>query len=372
MTKYSKLLSNLYYKQDKPFGFSSVKKLFIEAKKHNSKITLKDVQRWFTTQDIPSRFSASKKKFKRPIFATSNFNHVWMGDLAFFITLSRYNEGKKYMLAICDMYSRRLISCIALRTKTAAETGKAFERVIKETNSKCSIFLTDKGGEFINPKLYKLYGIKHQVTEDPSQKVAILERVLHTIKVRLYRLMAREKSFRWIDKMEQVMAAYNDDPNRSLGGLTPNQAAQRKNKSLVFFNSVAFPETKRLSKSTPTFKYNVGDYVRISLKQNFGKSYLGNYSQVLYKISERLIKVGAVPAYKLEELLTSEKVRGVFYTEELKQVRLDSKTPLRTDIAKIHGFRMTDTNVEQVKISFKNNPKQQLWINYDELINYEK
>ena len=373
MRKYSKLLSKLYYESGKPYAYSSVKKLFLEAKKHNSNITLKDVKHWITTQEIPSRFSHAKRKFKRPIFAISEPHRNWMADLAFFRNLARENDRFQYLLIISDQFSRRILGCIALKGKTALEVGKGLERVIHELNIKPMAYITDLGGEFVNPKLYEKYGISHRPTLDTSQKVAIIERQISVVKAFLYKQMAKDGSNRWIDKLQSVITAYNNSPNRNLGNLTPLQASEPRNKAKVFLKSVVEPETKRMSAKPPKFKYSIGQNVRIQMsKDAFGKAYLGNYSQVIYTIFQRKMKVGAIPSYRIREVVTQESVSGYFYEPELKPVYLDPKKPVRNDIQKIHSFRLSPTNVTQVKVSFTDGPKQRTWLDYNDLLNYEK
>ncbi len=75
------------------------------------------------------------------------------------------------------------------------------------------------------------------------------------------------------------------------------------------------------------FKFQVGQIVRILKDQTYSKSYTGNFSNILYVITEREYKTG-VPVYKLKELLTGEPLIGTWYSAELKLVNIDWKNCL--------------------------------------------
>ncbi len=93
-----KILSKIYYDPNNPAGFSSQKKLWLEAKKQLPKLSLKRVNIWWTTQKVPSRFSLRKLKFPRAIFVTRAPNNTWLADLADFSKLSKFNRGYKWLL----------------------------------------------------------------------------------------------------------------------------------------------------------------------------------------------------------------------------------------------------------------------------------
>jgi hypothetical protein len=148
--------------------------------------------------------------------------------------------------------------------------------------------------------------------------------------------------------------------------MTPECAEKVKNQARVFYNTVTEAEirNKRLGLE---FKFDLGQVVRILKDQTFQKSYTGNYSNMLYKIVSREKKSG-VPVYSLNELLTGEDVKGIFYNEELKPVTIN-ETEL-PEVDAIHGVRL-DNEQEQVLVSYKANPKKRFWIFYDELIPYK-
>ncbi len=105
--------------------------------------------------------------------------------------------------------------------------------------------------------------------------------------------------------------------------------------------------------------------MRILKDQTYSKSYTGNFSNILYVITEREYKTG-VPVYKLKELLTDESLIGTFYSAELKPVEIDrTKLP---KVSKIYGIRLHN-DTQEVQVSLNNEKKRQ-WLEYDSLIPY--
>ena len=271
-----------------------------------------------------------------------------------------------------DLFTRRLLTLTGLKTKTSKEVAVALQSLISKLKVAPKQFFTDNGGEFKGDLniVYGRYGIEHITSKDSSQKAAPTERLIHFIKTKLFKAMAAENSNLWLDKLDSVVQAINGSYSRTLG-MTRNEAALPENRARVFLKTVIEPEMKnialRVSKKRDTFMFKIGDTVRILMDQQFGKSYLGNYSQVLYTVTECKIR-GGVPVYYLKELLTEEPIQGTFYEQEIKLVNLPPNQPPVRNIEKIYSFRMMD-NKEQVQVSYPGTKGKQ-WVDYSQLINY--
>jgi len=356
-----KLLSDIYYDKINPSGFSSQLKLYKTAKAINPKVTRQDVQIWWTTQKIPSRFSQAKKKFRRARFVSRRAHHTYLSDLADFSKLYKYNNGYKWLVVVQDLFSRKLIALVAQKSKTAKETAHSLNKVFARRTPKK--LLTDKGGEYEGAckEVYAMYNVIHYTTNDVTQKAAPVERSILVIKQRLFKMMGHENTMKWIDKLDNILFAYNRSYNRTLK-MTPVEAVLPKNQSEVFYNTVI-----RNNGRSMDYSFAVGQIVRILKDQTYQKSYTGNYSNMLYRIVAREKKTG-VPAYTLHELLTDEPIKGIFYTQEIKAVNIDeSQLP---EVDAIHGIRL-DHEQEEVLISLKEAPKKRKWIPYDSLIPYK-
>lgn len=90
---------------------------------------------------------------------------------------------------------------------------------------KCQTLRSDRGGEFKNRQLLnylKNEGVRIFFANQNS-KASIAERVIRTIRGRLYRYFQKERTHRYIDVLPDVVENYNSTPHRSLGGLTPKE-----------------------------------------------------------------------------------------------------------------------------------------------------
>ncbi len=203
-----------------------------------------------------------------------------------------------------------------------------------------------QGGEFKGQcnKVFEKYGIKNYTTSDVVQKVAPVERSLLTVKQRLFKVMAAQQSWNWIDRLDSILKVLNHTYNCSIC-MTPTEVEKTKNQSEVFYNTITKKENLRLAQKQPHFKFQLGQVVRILKDQPYAKSYTGSYSNILYEICGRKIKPGGIPVYFLKELLSGDKIIGSFYEPELKIVDINRK--YFTKIDKIHDIRL-DKDIEQL------------------------
>ena len=244
--------------------------------------------------------------------------------------------------------------------------ANALDQLILELNQACTVFYTDSGLEFSGDcnRVYEKHGIEHVTTKDFVQKASITERANLVIKQRLYKIMASGNNFVWIDKLEDVKNAYNESFNRNLA-MTPNEAFKAENQSRVFYNTITKRENKALAENIEKFTFDINQSVRILLQQPFGKSYVGNYSQVIYIITERFMSPGHIEKYRVKEFLSGEELDGSFYSQELVPVNviLDQKGK---KVEKIYSFRLED-NIEYVQIKYEGESKK-TWKKYSDLL----
>ena len=227
------------------------------------------------------------------------------------------------------------------------------------------------GGEFYSSthELFKSLGIKHYYTSDSTQKVAPTERAILTIKQKLFKIMFHQKSKRWVDKLSEVQKAVNSSVHRIIG-MTPSEARLKKNEFTVFNRTVDKPTIKTLTKQKLP-KFQVGDIVRISMSNGSAmkKTYMGlNFSQILYQVTKRQSHNG-VWIYHLNDLLSGEPLKGIFYEQEMAKVIIDLKKMPKDHILYDHA-RVND-NVTEI---FAKLPDEQRakWVPVETLYPYTK
>ena len=209
-------------------------------------------------------------------------------------------------------------------------------------------------------------GIKHYVSSDNQQKIAPTERLILSVKQRLFKILARYKTHRWVDKLKFVQDALNNTVHSAIG-MTPIEARKKKNEYAVFRKSIEIPSTKAMSKQrSPQFAPN--DIVRITMDKGvLSKSYTGNtYSQILYQVVKRMSREG-VWVYKLKDLLSNEILHGIFYENEMKLVtgiNLDKIPNIHYDHARINN------NITEI-YAILPGTKMRAWIPVEKLYPYK-
>ena len=121
-------------------------------------------------------------------------------------------------------------------------------------------------------------------------KANYVERVQKTIKVMMYRMMRKNRSYCYIDQLQNLVDSYNASPHCSLGYITPKEA-NKQNEADILPTCTSENLAKFAKKVYLNFKR--GDVVRIShLKHPFRRSYQQQYTSEVFKIDNRQIKNG--------------------------------------------------------------------------------
>jgi len=221
------------------------------------------------------------------------------------------------------------------------------------------------GGEFkgyCQTELAKR-GILHYTTQDTGSKVGTCERAIKVVKSILFKILSSRPGFKdWPSLLEDIRLNYNQRPNRAMEELTTNQAAKAKNRPKVMWYSLG----RRLAhRPYRPFKLEVGNLVRIqNYSGTFGdKGQRGYHSQVLYRILSRQFKA-KVPAYRLEEALSQQEIRGSFYEPELVKVAKSLEKGLKNP-GVIFGYRVSPQGVEEIQVK---KDKGREWVPYSQFV----
>ena len=255
-----------------------------------------------------------KHRFPTRATLTSAPNVQYQADLMDLQNYKRQNHGNSYILVIIDVFSRELFA-FPLKNKFGKTVVTAFEKLFR--NKHIPMYLqTDDGTEFFNihmQKLLKKHNVNHFSVKSQF-KASMAERVIRTVKTRLWRYFTYKGSYQWVKVLPDLVASYNDTPHSSLPDkLTPHQAANKENWSTVWSH-----QENRLEKAKPS-KFQVDDYVRISrVKGIFEKGYLPSWSEEIFQVAAVDSRASPV-MYQLKDY-ENKFIQGKFYTEELQNV----------------------------------------------------
>lgn len=240
------------------------------------------------------------------------FDDLWQADLAEFGLYARENKGYKFILVVIDCFSKYLWTA-PLKDKTGNSVCNALEAIFKKDKRIPKNLQTDNGKEFYNSNvggLLKKHAINHYSTYT-IMKAAMAERVIRTLKDKLYRSFSLRGEYKWDDILDEVTAEYNSKKH-SVTGMSPRDVSKKDEAQLL--NGV-YSHLKMAS----VRKFKEGDVVRISKqKAVFEKGYTPSWSTELFKI--RSVKITDPTTYLLEDM-QGDPISGAFYTEELQRTK---------------------------------------------------
>ena len=250
---------------------------------------------------------------RRRVIARFPFD-VFMADLIEFPQYKFHNRGFRFVLILIDVFTKKLYTA-PMKKKTKEQSAQAFEMILKDFDEFPINLVTDRGLEFYNRdvrKIFDSYGINHYSTPTKTKwKASVAERVIRTIKSRLFKYFKVFQTKNWVDVLQKFTNNYNDTPHSS-HGLSPNDVSS-ENRDLVY---------KRLYPNhtlTIVCKLKEGDKVRkLRDKTLFEKGYTENWSEEIYKISKAR-QSNSVCWYKIENL-AGEEQEGIWYYYQLNLV----------------------------------------------------
>lgn len=175
----------------------------------------------------------------------------------------------------------------------------------------------------------------HIIYTQNETKANYAERVIRTMKNMMYRYFLKNRTYRYVDVLQDLVTSYNKRTHRSLGKRAPATVTKEnadevrlisylstKKKNPIVNKSKLEKTNKSLIKKKRTkhiYKYKIGDDVRISqLKHPFQRDYQQKWTEEYFKVSNRYKRDG-IPVYKIKDL-AEDPIEGTFYESELQKV----------------------------------------------------
>ena len=317
------ILTKLYFDPSQKSSFSSLDRLYKAAKEKYPNISRSDVTKFLHSTPTYTRFLKKRQNFKRRPILAFELDGVWQADLAEFQPLAHWNSGYRFVLVVVDTLSSYLF-CQPVKRKTGPDVTLAFKTILNRAYPrKPKSFFTDRGLEFYNShmeNLFSQYHIVHYSTYSPTIKASSAERKIRDLKNRMYKFMDKNKTWRYIDNLQDFVRAQNSSYNRVIK-MAPEQVT-RANSTQVFQSRYG-TKLKRDVKSS----FSVGDIVRIREEKGFqAKEHLPSFSRSLYKIKTVLktrpttYRVGLLDSEGSE---VTELERGFYSPEIVPQLEPD-------------------------------------------------
>lgn len=328
MKSYKAYLRSIYFNPKHPASFCGADKLYKHVKREGKyDISKENIESFLEEYDTYTLFRQPKKpsRNRQSKILVTDINEQWEMDLADMQNLSKQNRGYKFILIVIDVF-RRFLWTKPLKTKQGVEVSKALDMIIS-SGGKIDRIRCDAGREFRNASVssvLKKHGIFHFLAHGDG-KAAFAERVILTIKKRLFRYFTYNNTHNWVDVLKSLTKSYNDSVHSSTGfspaSITPS------NKNQVWANQYLIPAIRKWKNALPQqklirhpkFKYKVGDTVRVSYSKTvFQRGYDHKFSTEYFRVDSRYRRDGQ-PIYQLNDL-GGDRIDGSFYQHELQKV----------------------------------------------------
>ena len=221
-------------------------------------------------------------------------------------SLSKKNEGIKYLLCGTDLYSKYAF-VIPLKDKKGISIVNAFTKIIKQSNRKPKKIWVDQRGEFYNHVFKKWLSDNDTIVYSTFNegKSVVAERFIRTLKNKLYKHMtATGKNIYYV--LDDIVNEYNNTNHNTIK-MKPIDVGDNKRVHIDEHNE-------------KDSRFKVGDRVRISKFKNiFAKGYTPNWSTEIFIVNK--INDTVPYTYNLKDLNDKE-ISGSFYDRELQKTKL--------------------------------------------------
>ena len=317
-----KYLQKVYYDPAHPAGFGGLEAVYRAAAEDGVPITRHRVAEWLKKQETYTLHKPARKSYPRNRVMVSGIDIQWQADLADLSSLSKFNQGYRYILTCIDIFSKYAWA-IPLKTKSASSLLSAFQKLLSSGRKPIKL-QTDMGTEFNNQNLQDFLREKdiRFFTTYNETKASVVERFNRTLKSKMWKYFTANNTLKYIDVLPKLMKAYNSTWHRSIRSkpkdvTLANEEQVRQN--LYGQPSSSSSSSKMLQpKRKQTFKFHKGDTVRISmLARPFRKGYLPQWTEEIFTVANKLPR--SPPVYKLKDY-DGEELEGTFYEAELQRV----------------------------------------------------
>jgi hypothetical protein len=225
------------------------------------------------------------------------------------------NDNVKFLLTVVDAFSR-LGWAVPLRDKSAREVSAALRQTFAGKGYKK--LQTDKGTEFRNARVREFLreeGTRWFSSENEVIKASLVERFNKTLRRKIHAYLTRFREGRYIDRLSDMVDAYNRMPHSTLNGLAPIDVNSHNAADL--FVSMYEPSSS-LARKKP--KLVPGDHVRTTKHRGaFERGYTEQWTREIFVVDEVRSYESPV-VYTLKDL-AGEAIEGTYYERELQQVR---------------------------------------------------
>lgn len=153
----------------------------------------------------------ARRNFERRKYSMRGIADTLQADLIDMQQFKGSNRGYRYILIAIDVFSK-VAYAEPLKDKTAKSTSEAMKKILNRVGARIRNLQTDDGKEFFNTTMKRLltqYGEINHYSTYSTKKASIVERLIRTIKRKMYMLFSLNGSNKWYDILGKVILTYN-------------------------------------------------------------------------------------------------------------------------------------------------------------------
>lgn len=154
----------------------------------------------------------ARKNFRRRKYSMRGIADTIQADLIDMQQFKKSNRGYRYILIVIDVFSK-VAYAEPLKDKTGKKTAEAMKIIFDRIGQRVRNLQTDDGKEFFNSTMKQLlieYGNINHYSTYTIKKASIVERLIRTIKRKLYMLFSLQSSKQWYHILNDVIHTYNN------------------------------------------------------------------------------------------------------------------------------------------------------------------
>ena len=280
-----------------------------------------------------------RRHFKRPRVLAFSKNYQWDSDTANMVSYEKENDNYSYFAVFIDIFTRYLFT-YPMKSLTGVEMVSVMQEILKTQEKNPKNLRTDRGSEYLNKDVERFLAIeqiKHIFTYYEA-KANYAERVIKTIKLKIFKYFTANETYRWIDELKNITYAYNNSNHRSTK-MSPTEALVADN-YVLWQNQYREIQRKKNNQKQPSkglkpkkFKrlnYNIGDRVKINfLKDKFDREYSQKWSTEIFTVIDRKFNQG-FPMYTLKDY-NNDIIKSDFYEAELQLAYIGEETEYKIE-----------------------------------------
>ena len=189
--------------------------------------------------------------------------------------------------------------------------------VFTKSKQQPETFCSDAGKEFLGKEVKQYLTdreIYQQITRN-DKKANYAERVIQTLKKKIYRYLYHNKTHKYIDVLQSLVDGYNESYHSEIN-CAPSMI-NKENEVQVWAEQYLPKKSDKVKEIK--FKFSPGNLVHISnVRTPYSHGFGQTFSEEIFKIRHRF---GTVPTTYMLEDLNKDKVAGLFYEPELVLIR---------------------------------------------------